>query len=150
VDSRPVPTLRAALDLYFEDAGDRRLKESTLSSYRDSLEPFANAPPKDLINAIDLSALDRWRHERQVAPRTARKEIEHLRTFFEFCYDRQWIERNPARRLRMPKVDDIATLPFTEEEVAALLQASDRIASTNPRMTPYIRHRARAILYVML
>ena len=30
------------------------------------------------------------------------KEVEMLRQFFEFCRDREWTQKNPARSLKRP------------------------------------------------
>lgn len=86
----------------------------------------------------------------RVKPRTARKELEHLRAFFAWCQDRKWISDNPARRLRMPLVEGVATLPFSPEEVSKLIAACDRISSTDQAMTPFIRRRSRALVYTLL
>jgi site-specific recombinase XerD len=45
------------------------------------------------------------------------------RAFFQFCVDSEWIEKNPAKKLKAPKVKDIPTLPFEEDEVKALIEA---------------------------
>jgi hypothetical protein len=83
----------------------------------------------------------------QSQPRTARKELEYLRAFFAWCQDRKWMSDNPARRLRMPLDEDVATLPFSPEEVGKLIAACDCICSTDPATTPFIRRRPRALAY---
>lgn len=143
--------LEKAVEEFFANCRARNLEETTLESYRRSLGYLADAlSPSRPVAGITVPALDVWQSARQVKPRTRRKELEHLRAFFAFCVDRGWMTDNPARRLKMPLVDDIATLPFSAAEVQALIAASARIYSTDPAEAPYVRQRARALVYALL
>ena len=105
---------------------------------------------KCAVNSIDVIALDGFRSKRTVKPRTARKEISQMRTFFAWCKVRKWIDDNPAKLLGMPKVNDVATLPFSADEIRRLLDACDQIGSRDSTAVPYIRRRSRALLYALL
>jgi integrase/recombinase XerD len=143
--------LEKAIGEFFANCRARDLETSTMESYERSLAHLTAAlGPSRPVAAITVTTLDSWQTGRIVKPRTRRKEIEHLRAFFAFCFDRKWIADNPARRLKMPLIDDIATLPFTASEVQALIAASSRIFSTDPVESPYIRQRARALVYALL
>jgi site-specific recombinase XerD len=45
----------------------------------------------------------------------AAKTLERLRSFFNFCLDSDWIEKNPAKALKPAKVEDAG---MTFQEVA--------------------------------
>jgi len=113
-----VPALGKATQAFLADARARNLEKSTIRSYTKTFDHLTEAfGAGRTLASIDVAALSGWRNGREVKPRTARKELEHLRAFFALCVDRDWIAKNPAKKLRMPLVDDVATLPFTDEEV---------------------------------
>lgn len=146
-----VTKLSDATKRFLQDGRARKLRGTTLALYGyvfGHLEKFcgANYP----LTAIDTAQLDRFRAQRGIMPSTQRKEIGFLRAFFAWCVDRGWISKNPAKRVRLPQVTEIATLPFTNKEVLKLLAACDQISSDDPAETAYVRKRARALLYVLL
>jgi integrase len=49
--------------------------------------------------------------------------IQMLREFFRFCIKRNWIEKNPASDLEMPKGKGRPSLPFSQEEWTNILSA---------------------------
>jgi len=143
-------TVAAAVDKFLASCRGRNLRESTLRSYTnifDYLIEFCGNRP---VAAIDLPLLDAYRARRKVSPRTWRKELETLRAFFAWCIDRKWASDNPARRMRMPRVDELATLPFEAEDVRKLIKACGQIDTDNPAELGYVRKRARAIVLVLL
>jgi site-specific recombinase XerD len=145
------PDLASAITQFLASCKARNLEDSTVASYTRTLEHLKAALGESRnISSVSVEALDAAHGARPVAPRTRRKELEHLRAFFAFCFDRNWIAKNPAKRLRAPLVEDVATLPFEPYEVDALIAACDKIASDNPKETGYVRHRARALVYALL
>ena len=133
-------TLSVAIDAFLDDCKERNLRESTIDSYTKTLSYLNGTAPLD---AVDAEFLGVHRKTREIAASTWRKELETLRALFSWCIERKWISDNPAKRLRMPRVEDLSTLPFAAEEVERLLHASDQISSDDPAETPYIRKRAR-------
>jgi site-specific recombinase XerD len=110
----------------------RDLRGSTLESYSKTLSHLDAATS---LESVDPTFLDAHRSQRKIAAGTWRKELETLRAFFAWCVERGWITDNPARRLRMPRVQELSTLPFTPAEVTKLLDACDHISSGNPAET---------------
>jgi integrase len=54
---------------------------------------------------------------------SALKKLERLRAFFRFCQDSSWLPDNPAKKLKNPRVTQPPTMPFTKDQVAAILAA---------------------------
>lgn len=52
--------------------------------------------------------------------------------FFRFAHDRQWIQNNPATRIKLPKVSIRPTMPLTHDEMVKILAACDRVQITTP------------------
>jgi len=154
-------TLGAAIEGYLADLKARNLKEGSLSTYAylfAQLQAFFD--DASAVSLIDTPLLDRFRasrtvklkngETRPVLPRTSNKEIRLLRSFFGWCMDRQYISSNTAKKVRLIKIEDTATLPFDREEVDKLILACEQITSGNPAEIPYLRHRGRALTYALL
>lgn len=139
---------------YLADCEARNLTANTINGYRILLEFLqAFAPP--MLRDINTDTLVRFRQTRTVRKRaiktgTVAKELTYLRSFFTFCISRGWISSNPASALRFPKVDRMPTLPFTRDEVAAMLAACDELRNRNPAKTDYFQTRAKALLLTLL
>ena len=73
------------------------------------------------------------------------KEVEILRQFFEFCRDRDWVSRNPAKALKRPTMREANdVVPYTPDEVVRIIRACDQIGRAS-----YERLRARAKVLLM-
>jgi site-specific recombinase XerD len=140
-------TVSAAITAFLAACSGRNVQPSTLDVYSRALKYLDGAIPLD---TVDADFLDAHRAKRPINARSWRKELQILRIFFAWCLDRKWIADNPAKRLKMPHVDDLPTLPFTPEEVRAILGACDKIASAIKSDTAWIRKRARAIVLTLL
>lgn len=77
------------------------------------------------------------------------KRLEMLRSFFRFCVDSGWIDRNPAKVVRLPIVVLNPTLPFTELEMENILWACDMVRDKHPAMDPGIERKLRALVLLM-
>jgi site-specific recombinase XerD len=143
-------SLKMAVDQFLAAGRARHLRDSTLESYEKTLDHLADHFPGADIAGIDSIALDRYRTGRTIAASTWRKELETLRAFFAWAKERGLVADNPARRLRMPRSEELTTLPLTAEEIERLLIACNQIASDDTAETPYIRKRARALLLTLL
>ncbi len=144
-------TLHQAAKQFLQDARARHLEASTVAVYDLVLRHFlAFAGSGRALSAITVETIGEYRAQRKVAASTQRKEIEKLRAFFTWCVDRNFLPGNPAKKVRLPQVEELTTLPFSAEEVRRLLAACERLTSDNPAEIPAIRQRARAIVLVLL
>jgi integrase len=103
---------------------------------------------------VKLEHLQTWLAGRDIKVSTARKEIEHARGLFSYCVDHDLVKRNYAKKLKVPKPaeDDegVPTMPYTIEEIRALLAACDRIDNHQRESAGRARLRARACLLLLL
>ena len=60
-----------------------------------------------------------------MAPVSARKKLERLRTFFKFCIESGWALDIPARLIKSPLARPTPTLPFTDSEIEKILWATE-------------------------
>jgi integrase len=106
-----------------------------LMNARDSLEPEKYSPSLSVFcaeaglqftNQITLAALTRFRGQWKDGAISGAKKLERLRAFGRFLVDRGWWNGNIALKLKRPKVTDPPTMPFTRDEIAALLAACDQ------------------------
>jgi integrase/recombinase XerD len=66
-----------------------------------------------------------YRETWAMAPASARKKLERLRTFFRFCVDSGWTWENPAKLIKPPLARPTPTLPFTDPEMEKILWATE-------------------------
>jgi integrase len=139
-------TIGTAVTAFLEACGQDN-EQSTIKVYRTALKHLDGAVPLEMAN-VDF--LDAHHAKRRIAKSTWRKELRILRTFFNWCMERDWISVNPAKKLKLPPLEELKTQPFTEEDVSKMLAACDAITCSNSADTPYTRKRARALVLVLL
>jgi site-specific recombinase XerD len=142
-----------AVASYLDDCRSRKLAPTTLTRYEhvlNALHEFCIEQGIAHLYEVNLDTLTRYRTARNLSSSTQRVEIETLRAWGSFCVDRNWMQQNWAKKVKPPKNDAPATLPFTPDEVQGLLDACDRIDNPNPREIARARLRARAALLAML
>lgn len=153
------PTVESAITRYLDDCESRHLEVSTVTSYRNGLAHFQRFFAAAKISTLDVDALDRYRKSRAAAagrkldtitPRTQAKELESLRSFLKFAVTRKWIPENYAAHLKAPADSGPPTMPFTADEVAAILDACEKIDNPNQREIARARLRARALVLLLL
>jgi hypothetical protein len=59
------------------------------------------------------------------APSTKLKRFETVKAFFSFCVSRDWIAKDSAGAVKVPKVRHIPTLPFSDAEIEKFLWSVD-------------------------
>lgn len=127
-----IPTVREALQKYFDDAEARNLAKSTIRKRRELLEgkllPYCDAKGFDRLKDLNVDALRSFRKTWKFAATSAVKRLEYLRGFLRFCEESEWIDRNPAKAIKPPKVTQSPTLPFDEQDVIRALDAADQLA----------------------
>ena len=150
VATAPAHTVATAVKDYIADAKRRKLQASTVRSYEATFKPLLEKFDKLALPDLTIDRLRTYYQARKIKPRTERKEVEHLRAFGAFCIDRGWIAINPAKKLKPPLAEDVATMPLSPAEVRKLLTACDRMRGMWAEEAPAIRRRARALILTLL
>ena len=124
-------TLADAWASLLVDLEARKLSYQTIRKYKlleRQMKAFGDSRGISLLAEFDLDTLSKFRATWKDGPRTAGKKLERLRAFFRFAHDRQWVESNPASRIKHPKVSIRPTMPLTRDEMARVLSACDDYA----------------------
>lgn len=149
-----------ACDAFMADAEAQRLSEASLKKYRvllinrhkpedrksPSLAEFCAETAIQFTNQISLTELTRFRAQWKDGPISGGKKLERLRAVGRFFVDRGWWNENLALKLKRPTVKDAPTMPFTREEMSALLDACDQYTDWHGRTGQENAHRLRAFI----
>jgi integrase/recombinase XerD len=116
-------TVPEAFGYFLADCVARNLKPETIAKYRLLQREMIAWFPQRTVDALGLQEISAYRESWKLAPISARKKIERMRTFFKFCSDRKWSDENPAVFLKPPRATFDPTLPFTAEDIEKIRDA---------------------------
>jgi integrase len=142
-------TVKVACEKYLSDAEARNISDSQMRKLRLVLGELDRNFGPVAIGSVTVDDLRKIREAWKVAPITMQKRLEMLRSFFRFCVDSGWIDRNPAKVVRLPIVIQNPTLPFTELEMENILWACDMVRDKHPAMDEGIEKKLRALVLLM-
>lgn len=147
-DANTFKAVDDAVSAFLEHAESEALKFSTVRKYRNTLnhlKTFCVARKIDSVGELTTGHLDAFRAGRALKPITSSKELQLLRQFCGFCFDRRWVGENVAKRIKPPRnirPNDVE--PFSVSEVREIVKACDGIGRG-----PYERLRARAMILTL-
>ena len=105
-----IPSIATAIEKYLADGAARQLHASTRQKQKNLLERrllvWCEHQGFRLLKQLDLSALRDFRGTWPDSPISAYKNIERLRSFFRFCHQAGWVEKDPSAALKPPKLPD--------------------------------------------
>jgi|SRR5579863_7054930 len=140
-----VPVTKA-VDAFMQHCAD--LEYSTRRKYKNTLnhlEEFCKAADLDSVSEMSTEDLDAYRGARKIAPITSLKELQTLRQFFGFCFDRRWIAQNITKPIKGPRnIKPNEVEPYTAAEVGKIFAACDTFGRAL-----YERARARAMVLLL-
>jgi len=125
----PIEADRGILEAYeafYKECG-RRVASATLRKYRyleEQLQQFCGRAGIEFLKQFTVQHVRNFRSTWTESPRSANKKLERLRAFFNFCVENEWTHRNPAKLVKLDKVKDLPTLPFTDDEMDRILAAA--------------------------
>jgi integrase/recombinase XerD len=149
--SQPV-RIEEAAEKFLADAKARKLGEATVYKYDllfRQLKDFAGRTGYELVRELDVDALTRFRSEWKDGSTAGGKKLGLLRCFLGFCQERHWIAENPAKKLKMPKVDPRPTMPFTHDELVRILEAVEAYSENAARNARLNAARIRALVLLL-
>lgn len=145
-------TLEQAWQSFLADLEARNLHASTVRKYRllcRRMSVFASQHGLRILKQFDMAMLSEFRAGWKYGALTSSKHLERLRSFFRFSQENKWVDENPARRLKAPRLSHHPTLPFTHDEMERILAALDPfVEQTVPRGRDNAR-RLRALVLLL-
>lgn len=117
-------SVREAGEAFLRDAAARHTAYGTLKNLRLVVEAFSQFAEKKGIRSVKAVSVELVREFREgwtYSPFTAQKKLERLRSFLSFCVDSGWLERNPAKSVKLSITQSAPTIPFAEDEVKKIL-----------------------------
>ena len=115
-----------AFEKFIADCEARHLGEASVAKYRllsrEMRVRFGSRP----VDGISVDDLGEYRKSWNLAGISSQKKTERLRTFFRFCIDRGWADKNPASALKLGRLKTVPTLPVTDEDFEKLVEATER------------------------
>jgi integrase len=164
-DPAKAPTIAKAVeDFLFFCEHNKRLKTSSLRSYGHTARIFVEFCARRLYRTVDqmnLGLFEQFQIERAgVAPKTMVKEFLHLGILCGRLMELGLIPINFAGKVKLPKTDDVSTLPFKEQEAKGILAACARLGEAKNWRSKYASYTteqlgeercyARALVLVLL
>lgn len=103
------------------------------------------------LGDLTVELLGDFRASRTLSRSTSIRELHTCRQMFGFWQSRGWIKNNPATLIKPPKGARRQVLPFSEDEMARILEATGHLGQTVAmgEDRAYVRLRARALVTVM-
>ncbi len=121
---RPV-VLGEACERFCKDAEARGVGTAQLGKYRLLTRELKAWLRERVVSSISVDDLRAFRESWNLSAVTSGKKVERLRAFFKFCMESGWVQNNPAKLLKLPKVKPTPTLPFNPEEWEKILWATE-------------------------
>jgi integrase/recombinase XerD len=129
----------------------RALSMETTRKYKrleNQMKAFATKLGITHLNQFNLDNLTQFRATWTDKPRSAGKKLERMRAFFSFALDRDWVQANNAKKIKI-KVKDTPALPLTAEELQNIYAACDALAAEAPKLSKLKAYRLKTLLLVM-
>jgi len=101
------------------------------------------------LRSLTVDDIRRIRESWKLAPMTTQKRLEMVRSFFRFCVDSGWMEKNPSRAIKLPVVRFAPTLPFSDEEMERILWAGETVGEIHPKMPAGMEKKLKALILLM-
>jgi integrase len=162
IEEKTTVVLRDAVEVFLADLEQQGLSPASIKKYKvllintrkpeklevhsPSLLEFCKANSIEFTNQIELVSLIRFRGQWKDAPLSGAKKLERLRSFGRFMEDHKYWPENLVRKMKSPKVKDPPTMPFTREEVRALLDACSKFEDWRGNVGQENAHRLRAFI----
>ena len=144
-----VKTTREAVDGFISDREAMKLSDAMMGKYRrvgvEIKTLFGDRP----VGSITPDEIRAMRKDWKLASITAQKRMEMVKKFFSFCVDAEWIEKSPARLVKMPPAKYDPTLPFTDQEMEKILWAADSIREAHPKIPAETPKKLKGLILLM-
>jgi len=135
-------------------SGEKRYSDYTLRNYLHAIRSFItwlDDQKKQLrISEVSQSLARDYIIESQQfrSKRTVRNHISALRSFYQFCQSRNYLNSNPFKNLTLPKLEKKLPVFLSQDELIQLLEAPLKLEIRSPN-AEMIRARDRIIMELL-
>ena len=135
-------------------SGEKRYSDYTLRNYLHAIRSFItwldDHKKQVRISEVNQSlARDYIIESQQIrSKRTVRNHISALRSFYQFCQSRNYLNNNPFRNLTLPKLEKKLPVFLSQDELIQLLEAPLKLEISSPH-AEMIRVRDRIIMELL-
>lgn len=144
-------SVKDAADRFIADAKARKLREGSILKYEQSVKALKEAFGDKTVRHVSVDDIRSLRERWDISAITMQKRLEMVKAFFRFCVSSGWIEVNPALSVKAPVVKQKPTLPFSDEDLAAVFKALDeKYLAHHASSTDLTKRKIRAFILVML
>ena len=127
-------TLAEAIGAFIQHRNDEGFDAASTQRRQRVLEGFARTlPPEIGVEAVDAEHVRNFAWRRDRSEWTRRTYYARLRTFFAFCVERGFCERNPTDEVKTPPEPRRAINYLTAEDLRRLLAAIEHRATLSKR-----------------
>src|SRR5437868_3201931 len=150
----PAITITEAVAAYRADEAGRCLAKSTTNQSKTLFQVHLLAWAKDvgltLLRELTTPNLVKFRATWGNGPNTTRRKHERLIGFFEFCIGNDWLDKNPALKMKKAEEKRVPTDYFTREEFHRIVDATYAYGDwRGGRDFHYRPERMRALILLM-
>ncbi len=143
-------TIAEACAAFTAEMAGQQLRDSSQKKYRVMFrqqDTFCKGAGIALVSEIDLAVTEKFRQTwSKCTSGSAGKRLERLRTFQAYLVKHGWLPTNYAKQLRRPKDTMRPTMPYTVDQVKAILDACDEISAKRPKFGKLKMQRLRALI----
>lgn len=141
--------VKDAVDRFLDDRKTMKLSEAMMRKYNAVAQELKDQFGNLSVNSVSVDDIRKLREGWKFAPITSYKRLETIRKFFQFCVDSEWVNRNPAKLVKVsaPKYDP--TLPFSKDEMEKILWAAESIREAHPKIPVGTEKKLYALVLLM-
>ena len=141
-----------AIPIEFEEVQStftNRRKPEKFDEHSPSLTEFCAERGVQFTSQILLPEITVFRGQWKDGALASGKKLERLRAVGRFFADRGWWKENFALKLKRPKVTDVPTLPYSRDEMAAMLDACPMLKDWHGHSNQENARRLRALILLL-
>jgi len=144
-----VITVSEACERFLADIEAREIGPAQAGKYKLLTNELEAAFGDQSLRSLSVDDVRRLRERWKLAPISASKKLERMRTFFSFCVSSGWVPVNLAKGIKQPRLRFAPTLPYSGEEWKKILWALDAYEEIHAQTPHRILRELKALVLLM-
>lgn len=147
--------IASATEQFLKEVARLNRAEATEAKYKLTLARLlqwcaTQETPLTLLGHLDVATTRRWIHSWGGAPTSIHNQHQRAIAFFNFCIEQGWIKENPAKKIKKVPRKQEETLPFTRQQLDALIEATYYYDSRGTERNGHTTNSRRVRAYLRL